>query len=365
MSGKIPQDEEAIPAGALNLLSECVHCTPRGRLLIVEEPDGGGYYDDEAPRLAAASARALGLRVYETVAPPTVASAAEMEDFVETLRGFDHVLFFSRIGDQIRFTELPGMPKATMCYALDREMLFGPFGTTCHQGMCELKAIIDEAFACASYVTVTCPRGTRLEGRPRFGPNGPVDVTLQRFPMLVPRPVPSAGMRGRIAISRFLVGTGSRPYEPYWLALEEDVFACVEDNRIVDISGPASVAAAVGRHYRQVARRFGLDPWFVHSWHAGIHPGCGFGRAAQEDMLRWSGSAFGSPRILHFHTCGDYAPGEISWNLFDPTVTVDGIALWEQGVLHPERIPGGVDLLARHPRLAVQFSNPRRDVGVD
>jgi hypothetical protein len=30
--------------------------------------------------------------------------------------------------------------------------------------------------------------------------------------------------------------------------------------------------------------------------------------------------AFANPRYLHFHTCGNYAPGEIAWSLFDVKV---------------------------------------------
>jgi hypothetical protein len=49
------------------------------------------------------------------------------------------------------------------------------------------------------------------------------------------------------------------------------------------------------------------------------------------DADHWSNSVFGSPRYLHFHTCGDYAPGEICWIVEEPTVKVDGVPLWEKG----------------------------------
>lgn len=351
-----------IPAGAFNLLSDCVHGAKGERLLIVEEPRGGGYYDDEAPRMAAAAARALGMRVYETQAPAGL-SDAELAEFVEGLSGFDHVLFFARVGDQLRFSEMRDMPHATMCYALDRGMMESPFGEACHRGMCELKAEIDAAFASAREVRVSCPRGTDYAGH-YVGGTGPAEVTLQRFPMLVPRPVPAGGFTGRVALSRFLVGTGNRFYEPYWLPLDHDVFAILEGNRIAGFEGPREIVDAVRAHYLHVAGRFGIEPWFVHSWHPGIHPGCGFAASASENILRWSGSAFGNPRILHFHTCGIYAPGEISWNVVDPTVTLDGVALWEEGVLHPERLPGGGGFLARHPRLARLFAEPCRAIGM-
>lgn len=357
--------EAVISAGARTLLRDCVAGHPGERLLIVEEPEGAGYYDEAAPRLTAAEGRALGFDVEEIEAPSGLEDTDSLADFAASLAGYDHVVFFARVGDQLRFSDVPGVTSATMCYTLDTGMLESAFGTACHPGLCEIKAAVDAAFEAADEVRVTCPRGTDYSGKPATAGGGkPAEVTLRRFPMLVPRPVPASGMAGRVALARFLVGTGSRFYEPYWLPLEEDVLAIVEDNRIVEFEGPALVTDRVRAHYETVAARYGIDPWFVHSWHAGIHPGCGFAEDARQHMLRWSGSAFGNPRLLHFHTCGRYAPGEISWNLVDASVTVDGVAVLESGRMHPERLPGGAEILARHPHLAALYRSPRRDIGL-
>jgi len=37
---------------------------------------------------------------------------------LDSLRGFDHIVFFSRVGDQIRF-EQNALPSSTMCYTLN------------------------------------------------------------------------------------------------------------------------------------------------------------------------------------------------------------------------------------------------------
>jgi len=355
----------AVSAGALSLLRDCVRGRPGERLLIVEEPKGAGYYDDEAPRLAAAAARDQGLRVYRTVAPPGVAGAVEMDSFLESLRGFDHVVFFARVGDQLRFADVSRLPPATMCYALDGVMLNSAFGGACHEGLCAVRAAVDTALSAAETVHITCPLGTDYAGRLLGGGRPPGDVSLKRFPMLVPRPMPAAGFRGRVVLSRFLVGTGSRFYHPYWLDLQRDVVAVVEGNRIAGLEGDAATVARVRAHYEDVAGRFCIDPWFVHSWHAGIHPACAYPDRAQDNMERWSGSAFGNPRLLHFHTCGDYAPGEISWNIVDTTVTLDGVAVWERGRLHPERLPEGSALMAAHPNLAALYAAPSRAIGIE
>ena len=103
----------------------------------------------------------------------------------------------------------------------------------------------------------------------------------------------------------------------------------------------------------------------MHSWHAGIHPACTFQGRAHDNLERWSSSAFGNPRLLHFHTCGAYAPGEICWNVVDPTVIADDVAVWQDGMLQIGDLPGGAALLADHPDLAALFATPLRDIGLD
>ncbi len=354
-----------VSGGALSLLRNCVGATAGERLLIVEEADDAGYYDPLAPGLAASAARAMGLHVYETQAPPGINSPQDMAVFLNSLRGFDHVIFFARIGDQIRFSSVNDLPPATMCYTLDSTKLDSDFATACHQGLCEIKEAIDTAFASARTVNVTCPLGTDYTGSFTTDREKTTDVSIKRFPMLVPRPVPALGYQGKVVLSRFLTGTGSRFYEPYCLPLQENVIAVLEDNAIIRFEGPKDAVMSVRRHYEHVASLYSLDALFVHSWHAGIHPACEFDTDAASDLVRWSGSSFGSPRILHFHTCGDYAPGEISWNILDPTITVDGVALWVNGTLHPELLPGGESLCQRHPQLAELYRQPKRHIGLD
>ena len=363
------RSREAISNGALGLLRDCVGARAGERLLIVREPAGAGYYDAEVPERVERTARALGLRVRATEAPTALVDGRASEAFVGTLGGVDHVVFLARVGDQLRFGTPVRLPSATMCYALEGRTLDADFGTVSHAGLCAIRALVETALAEASEIRVSCPRGTDYRGRvaPESGPASTAasDTVLKRFPMLVPRAVRTRGFRGRVVLSRFLVGTGSHFYEPYSLPLAEDLVAHVEGDRLVRLEGSAEAVRRVNAHCADIGARYGADPRCVHSWHAGIHPACTFAGDARRDMLRWSGSAFGNPRLLHFHTCGDYAPGEISWNLLDPTVSVDGVALWEAGRLHPERLPGGAALLARHPRLAALYRAPRREVGLD
>lgn len=360
----ITDDNNGVSIGALTLLRDCVGGRAGERLLIVSEPKGSDFYDDEAPALTAEAANALGMTVYETKASSFIESAEDTRHLIKTLGGFDHVVFFSRVGDQIRFSPGDNFPPATMCYTLNRDSMNSAFGTACYSGLCEVKKTIDDAFLNAGRIRVTCSHGTDYSGTPSWGESQPTEVSLKRFPMLIPQPVPAAGFSGRIALSRFLIGTGSRFYEPYYLPLPADVLAYVENNRITHFDGDTKDVKRVEDHYHMVSNKFSIDPWFVHSWHAGMHPGCEFHHNAQSDILRWSGSAFGNPRILHFHTCGEYAPGEISWNVVDPTITIDDVPVWEYGTLHPERLSNIATVLDKHPNLAALYAKPHRDIGL-
>ena len=123
--------------------------------------------------------------------------------------------------------------------------------------------------------------------------------------------------------------------------------------------------AAVEAHYADVADRFGLDAYNIDSWHAGFHPLMAYEGSATADPLRWSGTAFQHQRILHFHTCGTGPPGEICWMILDPTVLIDGVALWENGQLHPERFETTGRVLDAFPELAAAFAAPAAPCGID
>ena len=56
-----------------------------------------------------------------------------------------------------------------------------------------------------------------------------------------------------------------------------------------------------------------------------------------------------------FHTCGIGPPGEICWMIVDPTISIDGVALWENGKLHPERFEVTRRVLEDSPALAAAF----------
>jgi hypothetical protein len=90
----------------------------------------------------------------------------------------------------------------------------------------------------------------------------------------------------------------------------------------------------------------------------------GYDMSASADPTRWAQTVFANPRILHFHTCGMGPPGEICWMVIDPTVTIDGVALWENGRLQPHRFASTMAVLRAAPELASAFVAPVGEIGL-
>jgi len=356
--------EAGIEAGARNLLLDCVGMAPGDRLLLVCE-DNGGYYDDATPAAVARVATDLGARV-EMFRHPLLQDDVLPADLGRAIDRHDHTVFFSRVGDQIRFWKGHEGGTRTMCYALDLDYLGAPFAGLSHAFMEEIKAALEALIRGAATWRMTCPLGTEAEGRIGFGADSETragDFTLRLFPVTTFQPISCASMSGRVALARWLVGTGSRLYDPYVLDLDEVVFAEVEGGRIRGFGGHRPTARRAAAHYDFVAAKFGIDRDVVHSWHAGINPHTFFSRPAETDLERWAGVAFGSPRYLHFHTCGDYAPGEICWSLFDCSVWFDDELVWDRGRFAFVDRPAIADLMARHGVAADAFDG-RPDIGI-
>ena len=331
--GKHPSAAD-LRAGARNLLIGCIGVQAGEDVLLVREDSRHGYYDGLAGDCVEAEASDLGARVH-TLWAPLIDGPEQFPDSVsETMAQVDHTIFFSRIGDQLRFCDLPGSGTKTMTYSLDAGFLGAEFCTVPHGLMEEVLAKLQGELDRAAAWRITCPFGTDVSGR--FEPQTadapqPDDFTLKLFPVTIFRPISCASMDGRVVLAHWLMATGTRAYEPRALALDRPVTARVEAGRIVDFEGDREPASKVRDHYRMVANAFGIDPAVVHSWHAGINPKTFYPRPAAEDIERWGGVVFASPRYLHFHTCGDYAPGEIAWSVIDPTVFIDGEPYWQDG----------------------------------
>ncbi|MEM1299973.1 MAG: hypothetical protein AAGH68_11930 [Pseudomonadota bacterium] len=325
-------DPALLDEGARNLLLGCAELSAGQRVAILHEDPALGWYDLAAPRAVAKVAQDLGgyTTIVEVGGPGTFLSpsarAATAAANIE--------IWFARIGDQDRFAAREPGRTTLVSYARTAEALASGFGTRPHAEMVDLKHRIDTVLAKAKSIEVTCPLGTHLRGN-QMGAE-PEDVTVRRFPMCVPRPVKANSFSGRVALTGFLSPTGSRSYTPASLPIPGVVLAQIENGKIMDFEGDAWTVERIRQHYDHVASLFGIAPQSVHSWHPGLHDGCVFHKPASDDPDLWSNSVFGSPRWLHFHTCGDYAPGEICWMVAEPTVTADDKDIWRAGRLVPD-----------------------------
>ena len=355
--------EDNLAEGARNLLLNCACLKAGDRVLIVREDPSLGWYDKDAPVALGKEAEALGM----VAAFLDVGGPEDEESSINADRAaidYDCVIYMARIGDLDRFA--PGADDKTrvMCYARDADALASAYGWTHHDAMLGLKEAVNDILLGADRIDVSCPLGTAFscEVSDRSRESG--DVAVRRFPMGVPQPVLAERFSGRVALARYLTPTGNQSYEPASLAFDKTIFANVEAGRIKGYEGDAGTVAQVQNHYKTVSDIFGIDPDFVHSWHAGIHAGATFKKTAADDPDRWSNSVFTNPRFLHIHTCGAYAPGEICWMVLDPTVSVDGKNLWQGGRLSLEDFEPLKRQAEKWPVLAELLANPSNDIGV-
>lgn len=346
-----------------NLLLNCAGLQASESLLIVAEDPALGWYDADVIETIEAAAGRHGFRTRTLgVGAPRNRRAPEVE---AAMREHDCTLFLSRIGDQDRFATPPPGKRIVMCYLRSADMLRSAFGGVEYAATAEIKATLDTLLARARRIEISCPHGSacRIE-QPPCAVDAAAEVTVRRFPLGVVTPIDASGLSGRVALYDYLTPTGSSVYQPADLALDGTVFAEVEAGRIRGFDGEAHTVARVESHYRNVADLFGIDAGVVHSWHAGLHPGLCYRQPAAANPDRWSNTVFNHPRILHFHTCGAYAPGEICWMLKDHTVTIDGKALWRDGVLRVFDFDELGACLQRWPELESLYTASAGEIGI-
>ena len=316
-------------AGALNLLQACIGAAAGDRVLVVKS-DGGDDYDPSVADFVSGVAADIGCQA-ETLMAPALDGPQHFPDSVaEAMQAVDHTVFFARIGDQFRFCETPGHCSKTMTYALNLDLLGSDFCRLPHGLMADVLDRLNKRIAKGGTWHITCPMGTDLEATSApFEPDSQDgDFTVGLFPIGVFRPLGAGDMAGRLA-TRWISPTLNRVYEPAGFVVDEPVVLEIDGGRITGFAGPE--AERVEDHYDYVADLFDIDGRNVHSWHAGIHPKTWYDRRVADSLIRWGTVAFNSPRYTHFHTCGDYPPGEISPVLIDATITFDGEPLWQDG----------------------------------
>lgn len=250
--------------GARNLLLNCAKLNRGDSLLILSESPQFGWYDEAGPMAVAVEARSLDMNpTLLQVGPPSGSLASGV---AEAIAAHDCCIFFARIGDQDRFAARCPSKTFVMSYARDAAMLASDFGRANHLAFEALKDAVDSVLLGAATIDITCPMGTQISGS--LSPEAKTsraDVSIRRFPLGVPQPICAKRLSGRVAIERYLTSTGSRVYDPPFLALKGAVFAEVNSGRIERFSGDALCIDRIKTHYSRVAGMFGIDGGIVHS----------------------------------------------------------------------------------------------------
>ena len=118
---------ENIEIGARNLLLNCANARAGDRILLIGEHDDSPYFDPQLCADVAGVAESLGASA-EVIMAKTVTDASQFPGAVrDAMQAADVTIFFSRLGDQVRFLDSPGAGRKIMCYTLTREHLASPF----------------------------------------------------------------------------------------------------------------------------------------------------------------------------------------------------------------------------------------------
>lgn len=322
---------EAIKSGVKNLLFSCAKVREGDRVLLVGEAGPLSYFETNLCDEVADIASSFGLVVEVLKALPVSGPDAFPKNIQEAMARADRTIFFSRLGDQVRFSDGLGQSPAIMTYTLSRKYLGAPFATANFQVMRAMHdALLDRILAADTYhISGAC--GTDMIGRIRKGRTAAVaDFALQLFPVMIFPPVVCEALNGQLAIKNFVTSSSTRAYEDSVLLLDTPILARVENSRMVEFEGHAPLVARLKAQLERAAALTGGDPWIINSWHTGINPNTFFEGDPYDDLERWGTVAYGSPRYTHLHAAGK-DPGDAAFHMMDATISFDGEPFWDAG----------------------------------
>ncbi len=349
-------NSEKLKKGCRNILINCANLSQTNTLLIIKEDEKFGWYKKDVSEAIFDEAIKLGIKTdILKVGEPKNNSKNKL---AKIINNYDCTIFFARIGDQDRFEKQSFKTKRVMSYVKNKTALISSFGTTNHLAMLEIKEAINNIMINSKEIKITCPLGTEILGKidkSKSLENG--EVSVLRFPVVVPAPIHASTFSGKVVLSNYLTPTGSKVYDPNSLQLKKDVVAILNYGKIIKFEGDHKTVKKIEKHYTRVSKLFNIEKNVVHSWHAGIHPGIKYGHSVSDNPDRWSNSIFASPSYLHFHTCGNYAPGEICWMVRNHTVKVDGKEIWKNGILQVHSFKETLNCLNKWKDLKDLFNN--------
>lgn len=321
----------SLERGARNLLQACAGAQAGARVLLVGETGQDLYFDPALCDAVARTAKDLGMVPKVVLAEPVVDASQFPITVRDAMDKSDRVIFFSRLGDQVRFNLGGEKTRAVMTYTLDLNYLAAPFASADFAAMMRMHdALMDLILNAKSYcIRGAC--GTDLTSEIKPGRSEAVtDFALTLFPVMIFPPVNCHNMNGTLAISHFVTSSSTRAYEDSILILDQPILVTVEDSRMVAFDGPGKLVEKLRHQLQRAAALTGGDPWLINSWHTGINPGTYYKGDAYEDLEKWGTVAYGSPRYTHMHAAG-IDPGDAAFHLMDMTIAFDGETIWDNG----------------------------------
>lgn len=325
---------EALLNGARNLLQNCAGASAGDRVLLVGEQGPGPFFD---PRLCddlAEVCATLDIDATIVLAEPGADANHFPTAVSEAMQDTDITIFFSRLGDQIRFLDSPGTSRKIMCYTLDRAHMASAFACTDYPVMQRLHDHLLARITASKTYSIVAPNGTSLTaavpGKIDSGQQAVTDFSLQLFPVMIFPPLHFHRLQGQLVLEHFLMSSSTRAYSDSVLRLPTPIRVNIEDSRMIEFDGDRELIAQLCRQLERAASITGGDPYRLNSWHTGINPHTFFHGDPDEDLERWGTVAYGSPRYTHIHAAGN-DPGDVSIQLFDASISFDNETIWDNG----------------------------------
>lgn len=320
-----------VEPGARNLLLDCAGARPGDRVLLVGEDGDDTYFARDLCPAVSEVARKLGMTPEVVMAMPVSDASAFPVVVREAMERADRTIFFSRLGDQVRFDMPNDKARAVMTYTLDLEYLSAPFASADYVLMRRIHdALLDLILNTKSYrITGAC--GTDLVSEIVAGRKEAVaDFALELFPVMIFPPVICHNMNGVLAIRNFVTSSSTRAYDDSVLVLDQPIMAEIENSRMVGFDGPAELVARLKTQLKRAAALTGGDPYLINSWHTGINPGTYFKGDPYDDLELWGTVSYGSPRYTHMHAAG-IDPGDAAFHMMDLSIAFEDQLIWDKG----------------------------------
>jgi hypothetical protein len=325
---------EAIEAGARNLLLNCAGAKAGDRLLLVGEQTLLPFFDSQLCHDVAEVAERLGITTEIVLAEPVV-DASHFPDIVSrAMQSTDITIFFSRLGDQIRFSDSPGNSIKIMTYTLSRQHLGSPFATIDYSMMHRVHDHLFAKIKGSKTYSIESTNGTSLTAElpDPSDSEQPVisEFTVELFPVMIFPPVTFFNLNGQLVLEHFLLSSSTHAYSDSVLYLESPVTALVKDSCMVGFEGDDQLVIRLRNQLERAAAITGGDPYRLNSWHTGINPYTFYSGDLHANLEQWGTVTYGSPRYTHIHAAGR-DPGDISIQLFDASIAFDGEPFWDHG----------------------------------